>query len=67
MQEHILKKQILFTKDVEQIVGLNRTTLRRWWLEGKFPKPVKIHDSLLSWHYSSIEKWIEQNMAPQLS
>ncbi|KTD65348.1 helix-turn-helix transcriptional regulator [Legionella spiritensis] len=54
------KQQILFIKDVERLIGRNRNTLRRWWLTGKFPRPVKIHDSLLTWHYVVIEQWIDQ-------
>ncbi|VEG91211.1 helix-turn-helix transcriptional regulator [Legionella spiritensis] len=56
------KQQILFIKDVERLIGRNRNTLRRWWLTGKFPRPVKIHDSLLTWHYGVVENWINQTL-----
>lgn len=62
MQHTEFKQQILFMRDVEQIVGRDRLTLRRWWLTGKFPRPIKLNDSVLSWHYEVIEKWIRQQM-----
>lgn len=62
MQHTEFKQQILFMRDVEQIVGRDRLTLRRWWLTGKFPRPVKLNDSVLSWHYVAIEQWIKKAM-----
>jgi len=62
MREHQFKQQILFIRDVEEIIGRNRLTLRRWWVTGKFPKPVKLNNSVLSWHYDVIEQWIHQNL-----
>jgi prophage regulatory protein len=56
------KQQILFMGDIEQIIGVNRITLRRWWLTGKFPKPIKLNGSLLSWHFEVIQQWINQRM-----
>ncbi|WP_419420725.1 helix-turn-helix transcriptional regulator [Legionella sp. D16C41] len=56
------KQQVLFINDVEQLIGRNRHTLRRWWMEGKFPKPVKLNGSILSWHYKVIEQWINQTL-----
>lgn len=57
-----LSQQVLFITDLEKIIGRNRLTLRRWWLEGKFPKPVKLNGSTLVWHADTINKWIEQNI-----
>jgi prophage regulatory protein len=54
-------QQILFINDLEQIIGRNRLTLRRWWLAGKFPKPVRLNGSDLAWHLSAITEWIEQS------
>ena len=62
MQNTEFKQQILFISDLEQIIGRDRMTLRRWWLTGKFPMPVKLNDSVLSWHYKAIEQWINQKM-----
>ncbi|KTD01948.1 prophage regulatory protein-like protein [Legionella geestiana] len=62
MQHTEFKQQILFMRDVEQIVGRDRLTLRRWWLAGKFPRPVKLNNAVLSWHYVAIEQWIQKTM-----
>ncbi|HAU0120903.1 TPA: AlpA family phage regulatory protein [Legionella pneumophila] len=59
MKKSQFKQQLLFTKDVEQITGFNRVTLRRWWREGHFPAPVKLNGSVLAWHYDDIHQWID--------
>ncbi len=53
----------VFITDLEKIIGRNRLTLRRWWLEDKFPKPVKLNGTTLAWHAKSIHDWINQNIA----
>jgi predicted DNA-binding transcriptional regulator AlpA len=32
---------------VEQMTGFHRSTLRRWWEEGKFPRPQKLNGTTL--------------------
>ena len=59
MKKPQFKQQLLFTKDVEQITGFNRVTLRRWWREGYFPVPVKLNGSVLTWHCDDIHQWID--------
>ncbi len=61
MKKSQFKQQLLFTKDVEQITGFNRVTLRRWWSEGHFPVPVKLKGSVLAWHYDDIHQWINDS------
>jgi len=55
-------QQILFITDLEKIIGRNRLTLRRWWADGKFPKPVKLNGTTLAWHTTVINEWIDQNI-----
>jgi predicted DNA-binding transcriptional regulator AlpA len=52
------KRKLLFIQDVEQIIGRNRLTLRRWWSVGKFPKPTKLNGTALAWQTEVIEQWI---------
>lgn len=52
------KQKLLFIQDVEQIIGRNRLTLRRWWTAGKFPKPTKLNGTALAWKTEVIEQWI---------
>ncbi|CZG36379.1 Predicted transcriptional regulator [Legionella pneumophila] len=58
----LFTQQILFINDVEVIIGKDRLTLRRWWSEGKFPKPVKLHGRTLAWHKDVIDNWINQHV-----
>ena len=57
-----LSQQVLFITDLEKIIGRNRLTLRRWWEDGKFPRPVKLNGTTLVWHAESITDWINQNI-----
>lgn len=57
-----LSQQIFFITDLEKIIGRNRLTLRRWWVEGKFPQPVKLNGTTLAWHSHVIHEWIEKNV-----
>lgn len=56
-----VEQQILFIDDLEKIIGRNRLTLRRWWLEGKFPAPIKLNGTNLAWHVETIHQWINQH------
>ncbi|AAU27154.1 TPA: helix-turn-helix transcriptional regulator [Legionella pneumophila] len=57
-----MPKQILFITDLEELLGRNRLTLRRWWTSGKFPQPVKLNGTTLAWHSETVNHWIQQNM-----
>ena len=57
-----LSQQVLFITDLEKIIGRNRLTLRRWWEDGKFPRPVKLNGTTLVWHAESITDWINLNI-----
>ncbi len=59
---HKITQQVLFIDDLEQMIGRSRVTLRRWWLVGKFPRPVKLNHSTLAWHRDAIEQWINQSI-----
>ncbi len=58
----LFTQQILFINDVEVIIGKDRLTLRRWWTDGKFPLPVKLHGRTLVWHKEVIDEWISTNI-----
>lgn len=61
VQQRISQK-ILFIPDLEKMIGRNRVTLRRWWLTGKFPQPVKLNGTTLAWHSDEIDSWIDQTV-----
>ena len=47
---------------VEKMTGFHRSTLRRWWVEGKFPAPQKLNGTTLAWHSDEIDSWINQTV-----
>lgn len=57
-----IPQQILFINDLEALIGRSRLTLRRWWEDGKFPPPVKLHGKTLAWQTQTVMDWIEKNM-----
>ena len=59
---HEITQQVLFIDDLERMIGRSRVTLRRWWLIGKFPRPVKLNHSTLAWHRDAIEQWINHSI-----
>lgn len=61
VQQRISQK-VLFIPDIEKMIGRNRVTLRRWWLIGKFPQPVKLNGTTLAWHSDEIDSWINQTV-----
>lgn len=61
VQQRISQK-VLFIPDLEKMIGRNRVTLRRWWLTGKFPQPVKLNGTTLAWHSDEIDSWINQTV-----
>jgi predicted DNA-binding transcriptional regulator AlpA len=60
--EQGISQKVLFIPDLEKMIGRNRVTLRRWWLTGKFPRPVKLNGTTLAWHCDEINNWIEQTV-----
>ena len=57
-----ISQKVLFIPDLEKMIGRNRVTLRRWWLTGKFPRPVKLNGTTLAWHSDEIDEWIDQTI-----
>ncbi|GHE95122.1 AlpA family phage regulatory protein [Aliiroseovarius zhejiangensis] len=45
--------------DVEQLVGLSRSTLYAMMAEGTFPKPIKLGKRAVGWRAIDIEAWFE--------
>ena len=57
-----LSQQVFFITDLEILIGRNRLTLRRWWVDGKFPRPVKLNGTTLVWHSNVIHDWIDEHI-----
>lgn len=53
----MVKQQIGGIAVVETMVGLERTSIRRKYLTGKFPKP-RYYGTRRMWLLSEVEEWI---------
>ena len=51
--------KILRRKDVEEIVGLSRSTIYKLMSTGAFPRSIRLGQRAVGWRLSDIEAWIE--------
>jgi len=51
--------KILRRKDVEEIVGLSRSTIYKLMSTGAFPRSIRLGTRAVGWRLSDIEAWIE--------
>ncbi len=58
----INRSQIAQISHIEEITGFHRSTLRRWWEDGKFPRPQKLNGTTLVWPIQLVTQWIEDNI-----
>jgi prophage regulatory protein len=52
-------RRILRRRDVEQLVGLGRSSIYAMMENGTFPKAVKLGPRAVGWVEEEIEAWIE--------
>jgi prophage regulatory protein len=53
-------KRFVRLREVINICGLSRSTIRILEISGKFPAHVQITDKLIGWDYEEIIAWCEQ-------
>ena len=63
----IMSVKILRRTEVEQIVGLSRSTLYAMMAENTFPKPIKLGKRAIGWPDNVIANWIEQRSSGDYS
>ena len=51
--------KILRRKDVEEIVGLSRSTIYKLMSTGAFPRSIRLGPRAVGWRLPDIEAWIE--------
>ena len=56
------QSQIVQISHVEEMTGFHRSTLRRWWENGRFPVPHKLNGTTLVWPTQLVNQWIETNV-----
>lgn len=55
--------RLIRLKEVQNRVGLGRSTIYRWMAEGNFPKPVRLGAHSVAWVIEDIDQWISQRVA----
>lgn len=54
--------QILRRKQVEQTIGLSRSTIYYMMSNGEFPRPIKLGARSVGWNKADVEKWLGDRM-----
>lgn len=54
----MITEQLLTRADVLRAVGWTQKTLKKYWMRGDFPAPIKWGDKQLKWRRSDVEKWM---------
>ena len=62
-REQVLMRRILRRRDVEQLVGLGRSSIYAMMEDGTFPQSVKLGPRAVGWVEEEIELWIEERIA----
>ena len=52
--------RLLRLKEVEQMVGLSRTSIYRHMDSGDFPHPVRVGPRAVRWRLRDIEQWMSE-------
>ena len=52
--------RLMRAKEVQQELGISRTTIWRLVKAGVFPAPLRITSKTIAWRKSDIEAWQEQ-------
>jgi prophage regulatory protein len=55
--------RLIRLKEVQNRVGLGRSTIYRWMAEGNFPKPVRLGGHAVAWVLEDIDRWVAQRIA----
>lgn len=58
MTEPIQNDRILRRKEVEQFIGLSRSSIYEAMAQGEFPKPIRIGKRAVGWRRSTIDAWL---------
>ena len=51
--------KILRRQELENILGLSRSTIYAWMEEGSFPRPVRLGKRAVGWREADIAAWLE--------
>ena len=63
MTETIQNDRILRRKEVEQFIGLSRSSIYEAMAQGEFLKPIRIGKRAVGWRQSTIDAWLAERAA----
>ncbi len=49
----------LRTREVEKLIGVHHSTIRRWEKKGKFPRRKQLGGRAVGWRVSEVWEWIK--------
>tara|TARA_R110001592_G_scaffold200097_1_gene448892 strand:+ start:360 stop:575 length:216 start_codon:yes stop_codon:yes gene_type:complete len=55
-------KRLIRLKEVQNRVGLGRSTIYRWMDEGKFPRSHSLGGYAVAWLEADIDSWIDKQI-----
>lgn len=58
-----MHERIYRRPDVEQLVGLSRSTLYAMMADGAFPKPVRLGKRAVGWRERDLRDWLDTRSA----
>jgi predicted DNA-binding transcriptional regulator AlpA len=58
MSNNEIKQEIFLARDILKMLGVSKSTLKRWIVEGFFPHPVKLGKRLNAWHRHELESFL---------
>lgn len=58
-----MSERLLRRKEVEDRVGLSRSTIYEMMSKGQFPKPVKLGLRAVRWREEDVDAWIAARIA----
>ncbi len=44
---------------LQQMLGIGRSTLYRWIAAKEFPAPVQLGPGVVAWRYADVQAWID--------
>jgi prophage regulatory protein len=53
-----MNERIFRRPDVEQLVGLSRSTIYAMMAEGSFPKPLRLGKRAVGWRERDLQRWL---------
>jgi len=56
-------RRVLRRRDVEELVGLSRSTIYRLLDQGRFPQPIPLTRSAVGWLEHEVSAWVEDRQA----